>query len=262
MSDLTRAILNTLLREDFRGLRTRGRIADGLLHHRDLAIPVQPDGFLCDIAVAEPVVIQHGRRHADLTSILAALRTLVEPVDLPGYDDFTRECHAAETTDRIQRHHRAAALRRIGVPGRGMAGSLAYDSLAAFAGHPVYPTGNARVGVSHRDQLRYAPEHHTTCTLRWTGVPAETVTGEGTLPSWWPTAADLDLPPDHVPFPVHPLTGTGRPSRILVRPTLSMRTLAVQADPYTHVKVPLPTSSLGARNRLDTAPVADRKSVV
>src|SRR5205807_6292249 len=42
--------------------------------------------------------------------------------------------------------------------------------------------------------------------------------------------------------------------RILVRPTLSMRTVAVLADPHTHLKLPLPTSSLGALNRRTIKP--------
>ncbi|MCW2886728.1 MAG: IucA/IucC family protein [Streptosporangiaceae bacterium] len=39
-----------------------------------------------------------------------------------------------------------------------------------------------------------------------------------------------------------------------VRPTLSMRTVCAVADPLTHLKVPLPTSTLGVRNRRTIVP--------
>jgi siderophore synthetase component len=46
---------------------------------------------------------------------------------------------------------------------------------------------------------------------------------------------------------VHPLAG-GEPAGPVVVPTLSMRTLALVDDPGVHVKVPLPTATLGRRN--------------
>lgn len=223
---LLRAVLDTLLREDFLGVRSRGSIVDGVLRFGLLEIPVRPDGFLCDVAVAEPVVIHDGRRYSDLTSVLALFREQVDPVDLAGFDEFTRECLAALVSPRP-------------------ANPVGYDALAAYAGHPVYPTANARVGMSPADQVRYAPEHEPTFALRWTDVPAARVTGEGTLPDWWPTS-------DQVAFPVHPLTAIGRPGRIMVRPTLSMRTVAV--DPLTHLKLPLPISTLGRLNRRTIKP--------
>ncbi|HEX4722322.1 MAG TPA: IucA/IucC family protein [Pseudonocardiaceae bacterium] len=247
MSELLRAVLNTLLREDFAGIRSHGSVVAGRLRIAEATeIPVRPDGFLCDLAVAEPVVCHDGRRLDDLTSVLALLRRRVDPVDLPGFDEFTRECHAAEVAERTQRT--AAPSRPDGRPWTGMTATLRYDGLAALAGHPVYPTGNARVGISPADQLRYAPEYQATFAPNWTAVPADRVHGVGELPAWWPTA------PDHVLFPVHPLTGTGTPGDIPVLPTLSMRTVAVVTDPHTHLKLPLPTSSLGARNRRTIKP--------
>jgi hypothetical protein len=58
--DLARAVLDTLLREDFCGLVTNGSVVDGRLWF-DLdgttaSIPLRPDGFLSDFAVrADPV---------------------------------------------------------------------------------------------------------------------------------------------------------------------------------------------------------------
>lgn len=255
MSELLRAVLDTLLREDFQGIRSRGSIVDGTLRFdhggRSAEIPVRPDGFLCDLAVREPLVTCGGRVHADLASVLALFRQRVDPADLDGFDAFDRECLAAAETLRTQQDHRTAALGRMADrPRLGMLGALRYDALAAHLGHPVYPTGNARIGIDPQDQLRYAPEHHSAFTLRWTGVPAERVTSAGTLPAWWP--AELD---GQVPFPVHPLTAVPtRSSRLDVLPTLSMRTVAVLADPATHLKLPLPTSALGLRNRRTIKP--------
>ncbi|HYS37847.1 MAG TPA: hypothetical protein VEO01_19695, partial [Pseudonocardiaceae bacterium] len=72
MSELLRAVLDTLLREDFQGIRSRGSIVDGYLRFehggRPAEIPVRADGFLCDVAVREPIVVCDGRVHADLAS--------------------------------------------------------------------------------------------------------------------------------------------------------------------------------------------------
>jgi siderophore synthetase component len=251
VSELPRAVLNTLLREDFLGIRTRGSVVDGVLRvdvgGRQVAIPVQPDSFLSDIAVVSPVIECDGRALSDLDSILAVFRDAVDPVDVAGFDAFVTECRDALATERLHHEHPPTAR-----PGR-----LRYDMLAAYAGHPVYPTGLARRGITAADQLRYAPEYQPEFPLRWAAVPASLVTSTGPLPRWWPTPAELGMRPDAVPFPVHPLTARQVPTvaeRIAVTPTLSMRTVAVLADPTTHVKLPLPTSTLGLRNRRTIKP--------
>ncbi|WP_371864461.1 IucA/IucC family protein [Streptomyces antimycoticus] len=110
--------------------------------------------------------------------------------------------------------------------------------------------------------------------------PREAVGGDpARLPAWWPTPAQLGLASGRRPsderrlaFPVHPLT-VGRPleaalraagldgeARLAdrplldVRPTLSMRTVAVADDPLVHLKLPLTTSTLGMRNRRSVKP--------
>jgi hypothetical protein len=256
VSDLLRAVLDTLLREDFQGLRSNGSVVDGWLRSGSVSIPVRPDDFLCDIAVARPEVEHDGGVVTDLDAVLALFRERADATDLDGFDAFVTECHDALATGRLQRGHRPAALERIAaLPSMGMAGSLRYDTLAAYAGHPVYPTGLARRGITPEQQLRYAPEHHPVFTLRWRAVPADRVTSAGTLPGWWPTADDLGMSGDVVPFPVHPLAdGLALSTGPAVTPTLSMRTVAVLANPLVHVKVPLPTSTLGLRNRRTIKP--------
>jgi hypothetical protein len=255
---LLRAVLDALLREDFQAIRSRGSVVDGRLRFSHgsgfVSIPVRPDGFLCDIAVAEPVVECGGRVLTELEPVLALFRECVEPADLAGFDAFVTECRDARAAADLQRTHRATVLRRIGcLPRTGMAGGLAYDTLAAHVGHPVYPTGLARRDIAPADQVRYAPEYHPTFALRWAAIPAAAVTCAGTLPVWWPTGEELGMTGDVLPFPVHPLAGTG-PAHLTVAPTLSMRTVAVLADPGVHLKLPLPTSTLGLRNRRTIKP--------
>lgn len=244
--NLTRAVLDTMLREDLLRLRSDGRVEHGWLTWRDVAIPVRPDGFLCDIAVAEPVVERAGATVTDLDQILAVFRDAVDPVDLGGFDAFVAECRDARATALSHQEHRQRVLDRLGT------GSLRYDTLAAYAGHPVYPTGLARWGITPADQLRYAPEYHPTFALRWIDVPTEKVTSNGHLPLWWPTAAELGM--SGTPFPVHPVATTMGPEYVTVAPTLSMRTVQACVEPRVHIKVPLPTSTLGLRNRRTIKP--------
>ncbi|MFI2239690.1 IucA/IucC family protein [Streptomyces chrestomyceticus] len=158
----------------------------------------------------------------------------------------------------------------------GPGGALDYDTLAAYRDHPVYPTGRARLGLDE-DQIRaYAPEFAPGFALRWLALPREAVNGDpAALPAWWPAPGDLGLPGldgSHLALPVHPLTAGGPLAEALrargledgarladrawlrVRPTLSMRTVAVTDDPYTHLKLPLATATLGRLNRRGMKP--------
>ncbi|MFD7664607.1 IucA/IucC family protein [Streptomyces sp. NPDC059788] len=158
----------------------------------------------------------------------------------------------------------------------GPGGALDYDTLAAYRDHPVYPTGRARIGLDDTQIRAYAPEFAPGFALRWLALPRETVDGDpAALPAWWPTPADLGLPRldgSHLTLPVHPLTADGPLAEALrdrgledgarladrawlrVRPTLSMRTVAVTDDPYTHLKLPLATATLGRLNRRGMKP--------
>ncbi|CAM5615725.1 IucA / IucC family protein [Streptomyces rimosus subsp. rimosus] len=158
----------------------------------------------------------------------------------------------------------------------GPGGALDYDTLAAHRDHPVYPTGRARIGLDAGQVRAYAPEFAPGFALRWLALPYEHVNGDpAALPHWWPTPADLGLPRldgSHLALPVHPLTADGPLAEALrvrglegaarladrawlrVRPTLSMRTVAVTDDPYTHLKLPLATATLGRLNRRGMKP--------
>jgi siderophore synthetase component len=176
----------------------------------------------------------------------------------------------------------------------GAAGQLGYDALAAAMPHPAYPACQCRLGFSDEDSLRYAPEYLPEFELSWVAVNrAALVRAGGARPRWWPDLPDVGLPGSltatHDLLPVHPLTARRRlaaalaeagltcagpapaqPARagragaaaavtapasyLRVTPTLSTRTLAVTADPGAHLKLPLPISTLGLRNRRSIAP--------
>jgi siderophore synthetase component len=263
-------VLDALLREDHLGLSSDGG-PDGpgwwQAPHRAgrLRLPVRPDGFQHAVRLAHAELHVHppGRTPRRVDTLAGLLELLAPYDDVEaelGWRAFTDECRQdllarrlAETT-RPHTYARIAATRVA--PPAGFGGALLDDVLAAHAGHAVYPTDRCRHGLDDAELLRYAPEHAPTFALRWLPVPARTLRLNGRLPAWWPA------PRQHgqVLLPVHPLTADRSSLPVLdapditVRPTLSMRTVALDSDPTTHLKLPLPTASLGARNRRTLAP--------
>ncbi|MEU7750855.1 IucA/IucC family protein [Micromonospora sp. NPDC049171] len=262
-------VLDALLREDHLGLLSTGR-PDGpawwqVPHPAGLLrIPVRVDGFQQALRSAAPTVLVLADGVTHRTDTLAGLLTLLAPRDdaeaAAGWRDFGAECRADLLARRLAARHRprvfaAVAAERASTP-TGLPAALLDDVLAAHQGHPVYPTDRCRHGLTDDDLLRYAPEHAPRLTLRWYAAPARDVRLAGELPAWWPRAPR----PDQLLLPAHPITAartalpvTDRPA-ISARPTLSMRTVALDHDPYLHLKLPLPTASLGARNRRTLRP--------
>ncbi|MEU8785427.1 IucA/IucC family protein [Streptomyces sp. NPDC048637] len=252
-----------------------------------LLLPLGPDGYQSTYAARLPLLVREadGARLTSADEILAALRELADPADRPGFDAFAGECRQtletmrlhARTRDEIEQkltaRHGASAGDWLGLDG-----GLAYDALAARLDHPVYPTARGRSDLDE-DRLRaYAPEFRPDFALRWLAVPRAALTvagGEEALPGCWPAPAELGLPDldgSHLALPVHPLT-LGEPLDEALRetglerdavlsgrallgavPTLSMRTVAVDADPRLHLKLPLATATLGLRNRRTIKP--------
>ncbi|GAA1119351.1 hypothetical protein GCM10009577_47660 [Streptomyces javensis] len=218
-----------------------------------------------------------------LDAVLGRLRGAVPDEDRALYDAFVDECRQALDAMRLHTRVRPRVVAELGARygerWGGMGGALAYDTLAAFRDHPVYPTSRGR-SVFSEEQLRaHAPEFHPTFPLRWLVLPREAVSGDpARLPGWWPAPGDLGPGPSdgHLALPVHPLTlgpplenalraaGLHAVARLAerplldVRPTLSMRTVAVAddlaADPLVHLKLPLTTATLGQRNRRSVKP--------
>ncbi|MFF4802957.1 IucA/IucC family protein [Streptomyces sp. NPDC001351] len=287
-AELLTRVLSALLREDVVGLRSRSTLAhrpDGdwlrLPTTEDaLLLPVVEDGYQCEHRARLPLLVResNGSELTSYETVLGALCELAEPVDRAGFEAFTEECR--QTLDTMRLHARTREevgqrlLDRYGHDPARWTG-LAYDTLAARIDHPVYPTARGRAGLSEEQLRAYAPEFHPRFALRWLAVPRETVTLTGALPELWPSPARLGLPEverTHVALPVHPLTigapldealsTTGLAGRVLlaeqahleVVPTLSMRTVAVAADPSLHLKLPLATATLGLRNKRSIKP--------
>ncbi|MEQ4716915.1 IucA/IucC family protein [Nonomuraea sp. B19D2] len=236
---LAARVLNTLLREDYGGLSSRiSRTKDGagLLLADGRWVRLAPGVLFQDFVVAE------GER-LGLEQVLETLAEVADPADSEGVAAFFEECLAALAALELHDAHAAEVLGR----------KPSYEALAAFVDHPVYPTSRARVGLSEAELLAYAPEFAPSFELRWVVVPGSA------------TRLPADVAPwesDEVLFPVHPLTvGEVRKidgvrvldeARVSVRPTLSMRT--VEIAPRTHLKLPLPISTLGMRNRRSIKP--------
>ncbi|WP_218053764.1 IucA/IucC family protein [Streptomyces rhizosphaericus] len=218
-----------------------------------------------------------------LDAVLGRLRGGVPDEDRALYDVFAAECRQALDAMRLHTRVRPRVVAELGARygerWGGMAGALAYDTLAAFRDHPVYPTSRGRSLFSEEQLRAHAPEFHPTFPLRWLVLPREAVYGDpARLPDWWPAPGDLGPGPSdgRLALPVHPLTlgpplenalraaGLHDVARLAerplldVRPTLSMRTVAVADDladdPLVHLKLPLTTSTLGQRNRRSVKP--------
>ncbi|WP_093610674.1 IucA/IucC family protein [Streptomyces indicus] len=287
-AELTLRVLGALLREDVAGLRSRSapvRFEDGTwlrlpaAGETALLLPVAEDGFQCAYTARLPLLRRErdGTQLTGLTAILGELSALADPVDRAGFEAFAEECAQTLATMRLHARTDSAVgeelAERYGADPAdwtGLAGSLAFDALAARIDHPVYPTARGRSGLSDAQLHSYAPEFHPAFKLHWVALPFDALTSSGldrgALPAFWPSLGDLGLPElegTHLPLPVHPLTAAaslgeravpaGRPYLDVV-PTLSMRTVALADDPAVHLKLPLGTATLGLRNRRTIKP--------
>ncbi|TQS19708.1 siderophore biosynthesis protein [Microbispora hainanensis] len=256
---LAARVLNALLREDYAGISAR------VTHDKDGVAIVLASGRRVGLAPGSPfqdfATAPHERLR--LAEVLETLKAVAHPADAEGVAAFERECHDALAA--LDAHHRmrGEVTRRL----RGRRGLIRYESLAAAVDHPLYPTARARLGLSPGDLAAYAPEFAPEFAMRWAAAPRERVTlSRPGLPRWWPAPRDVGLPPGlartHVLLPVHPLTEplvSGLPGLVagprpclVVRPTLSTRT--VEVAERVHLKVPLPASTLGLRNRRSIKP--------
>ncbi|MEU8102577.1 IucA/IucC family protein [Nonomuraea muscovyensis] len=245
---LAARVLDALLREDYGRLSdrvSRSRDGVGLVLAGGRVVRLAPGGLFQDFVVAA------GERLA-LREVLATLAEVADPADGEGVAAFGEECAQALRAWELHDDRAAAVL----------AAGPSYETLAAFADHPVYPTARARLGLTEGELLAYAPEFAPSFELRWAAVPRPMLrAGSAELP------ADVAPPgmtvgADEALFPVHPLAAEEVAkidgvrlldgARVTVRPTLSMRTVEVTSR--THLKLPLPTSTLGARNRRSIRP--------
>jgi siderophore synthetase component len=238
-------------------------------------------------ALGGPLIIDRPLTLDDVESVLTAVS---DPLDRDGVAAFAAECRQALAALRLRERHlpevqgRLAELWRTAPdaltgPLCGPDGLLAYEALAASMPHPAYPTSESRLGFTEDDSLRYAPEYRPQFALHWVAVPLSRLVTAGKhddRPPGWPTVPEVGLPESlaatHDLMPVHPVTARRELGRALaaagladqaaiapgtalrVTPTLSTRTVAVTGDPGSHIKLPLPTSTLGRLNRRSIQP--------
>ncbi|GIH91375.1 IucA/IucC family protein [Planobispora siamensis] len=271
---LAARVLDCLLRENYGGLAgrvTRSKDGVALVLPAGRRIRLVPGSPFQDFVVAP-------EEHLRLEEVLSALREIAPTADATGVEAFVRECHEALRALDLHAARSEEILERLG-RGPG-AGAVRYEALAAFVDHPVYPTARCKSGLTDEDLTAYAPEFAPSFELRWAAVPRDRVTGAPLPPAPGGPAGDSrmrdadpaegfaaaglprELARTHVLFPVHPLTlpavreipwAVPAPEPgVTVRPTLSMRTVAL--DGRTHLKLPLATSTLGLRNRRSIKP--------
>ncbi|GAA0406425.1 hypothetical protein Acor_77040 [Acrocarpospora corrugata] len=274
---LSARVLNALLREDYGGLAarvTRDKAGVALTLASGRRVRLTSGGFagLFQDFVVAPA------EELGLDEVLETLADVAEAADAAGVTAFAEECRETllaldlydRQRERTRKNPRRGQIRndrdKQTLPGpenpqiRIDRTTIGYEALAACIDHPIYPTARCRSGLSSAELLAYAPEFSPAFELRWAAVPQESVVSRGSG-GFWPGFAQVGLPEldGHVLFPVHPLSVGSLPEVIVgavpylrVRPTLSMRT--VEVDPRTHLKLPLATSTLGARNRRSIRP--------
>ncbi|WP_207936056.1 IucA/IucC family protein [Actinomadura sp. KC216] len=255
-NSLAARVLDALLREDYAGLRRFIERSALRLPHRSVRLLRACPAFLSEFVV-DPA---QGLR---LSDVFTAVQAVADPRD--DTDAFERECLDALATIKLHLDARPAVHRRLArLPDELRTGpGTFYETLAAYNDHPVHPAGRSRAGLSPADLSRYAPEFAPSFPLRWAAVRNPELAGSP--PGWWPSPRDVGLGPSDAGralFPVHPLAvrqvrahpgaNLAPDPYLQVAPTLSMRTVA--AAPLDHLKMPLPTATLGLRNRRTITP--------
>lgn len=108
---------------------------------------------------------------------------------------------------------------------------LKIDQLASYLDHPFYPTARAKSGFDAIALKSYAPEFAPRFELNWLAVPKAAMTLTSAQPPHWPDFEDVGLSPtlqnSHSLLPVHPLTWSelaqfGLPDGTLIAPRSAM----------------------------------------
>jgi siderophore synthetase component len=97
-------------------------------------------------------------------------------------------------------------------------------------GHPLHPCCRTRLGLSADEVTAYAPEHRPTIELAGYDVPADRWLGVNAPARLWVHPWQRDHVVDRYPW----LRDSGE--RHPARPLMSLRTVALVADPSRHVK--------------------------
>ncbi|MCL1559915.1 IucA/IucC family protein [Xanthomonas nasturtii] len=231
-------IIDACLREDLRGIATRGtattpgpavlavwtdpspvegwwRIAH--VPGGTLWLPIHRQGTLQDIsACGDSWIVQtpegaHVERgaHAWLQRMSAELDAETQQLHRAYAEEA--DCAAAHRGLARQAYH-AQAPALINALQHADAAERAYrcDQLASYRDHPFYPTARAKAGLDAAELRHYAPEFAPTFALRWLAIPQALAQCTSAPPAeLWPDFVSLGLPAElaatHVAWPVHPL---------------------------------------------------------
>ncbi|MFF4774073.1 IucA/IucC family protein [Microtetraspora fusca] len=295
---LAARVLNALLREDFAGIASRlkrDREGVALVLASGRRVRLAPGGLFQDFSIAPEETLTLAEVLETLEAVATPADTAgVAAFATECHETLAalelHDRHGARALERVPGPIRYEALAaavdhpvyptarcRLGVPAEGL---LAYAP--EFA-----PAFELRWAAVPRERVTLSAEAQTFPGVRG-GALSETVSRAAQevvsgpvsrvsptavpdhAPALFPRPADVGLPDrladTHVLFPVHPLAlpvVTGIPGVIVagvpylrVRPTLSMRT--VVAGERLHLKLPIPTSTLGLRNRRSIKPATLR----
>ena len=243
-----------------------------------LYLPVTPSGFMqrwrlrtLPLISDEPAVL---RLLYGLDEILDRFQMGFPMGARQHFREFAQECRVALDHARLCESARwsveAPDAKGVSSTEAWSDRMLRYERRAAFLDHPFYPTARAKLGFSLEELKKYGPEFAPSFKLRWAAVPKALYKGsEAPIAELWPGFAQVGLPTDlsasHALLPMHPCTADrldefmtepsirariqlGPTPYLDVRPTLSVRTVAVSGWPRWHFKLPLPIRTLGTRN--------------
>lgn len=244
-----------------------------------LYVPVKKSVFMQPWKVLTPawVKVRHGEATYEqhYSDWLLALSYRLSEHQKNYYHSYIQECDCAVAHRRVARLIFKEQQANLSAPlfglESGWAQMSASEQLAAHLDHPLYPTARAKFGVSEKSIRQYCPEAMPEFYLNWLAVPKQLhVATVADQPKQWPTFAQVGLPATlsttHQLVPVHPLTFSeyiwtsleSWPHRMaihyapkafmLVRPTLSVRTLLLVDEPHLHIKLALPMRTLGSKN--------------
>ncbi|PKV14055.1 IucA/IucC family protein [Xanthomonas prunicola] len=231
-------IIDACLREDLRGIVSRGGVAtpDGgvlaawtdpspvegwwriaHLPGGTVWLPIHRQGVLQDISArGDSWIVQnadgmHVERGAQAWLQRMSAELDAETQQLHRAYAEEADCAAAHRGLAQQAYHAQVPTLRNALQ-HPDAAERAYrcDQLASYRDHPFYPTARAKAGLDAAELRHYAPEFAPTFALRWLAIPQALAQCTSPPPAeLWPDFASLGLSPElaatHVAWPVHPL---------------------------------------------------------
>ncbi|WP_285448003.1 IucA/IucC family protein [Xanthomonas sp. LMC-A-07] len=235
---ITTRIIDACLREDLRGIASRGSAATpdaALLAHwaapqpptqwwrithlpdGTVWLPIHHGGYLQRTsACTDRWLVQRGTAVQLEHGAAAWLQRLSQGLDpdtqqlhrayadeaacAAAHRGLARDAYAAQAPHLVQALHAADAAER----------AYRCDQLASYRDHPFYPTARAKAGLAPTELSAYAPEFAPTFALHWLAIPQAQVSCTSTPPAeLWPDLARVGLPAElaqtHQLWPVHPL---------------------------------------------------------